>query len=322
MSATPTMAVDGAARLRGWVAANLYVWCIGALSIVYLIARQQGAHVTAFITLSMLFSGLALVLLTGRDRAARTIALEPLSWVVGGAYLAMEVSYFLLIATVPPAEASVLIRMSVPVSLVIGATLLGRPSRPMRWAGAALITATIAALVVLDLDLTTQWPGVAFGLAAAVFVNVRSFASEFHPQNRAAKSVLDKLRVTGVLVLVTALALVGAILVGWSAQGVGAPIPEALLPPPSAFMHPPTLLLALLVGGALFTAMSYLQFSSVVAIGTESFLSVTVLIPVAVAILQYLGQAVGLIDAPAFNAVLVPVILLIIIGTMMVLRAR
>jgi drug/metabolite transporter (DMT)-like permease len=308
-------------RSRGWLYANLYVVCIAVLSILYAIAAERGIHVLAFVVTSMVFAGVAIVARMGWDQRVTLIALAPLTWVIGASHLAMESSYYLMLASLPPTEAAIMIRLSVPVALLIGGLLFARWPLARAWAGAAVITGGVA-MMVAGLNWQEQWAGILFGLGAATFVNIRAFASEFHPQNAAAKTVADKLRVTGVVLLVTALGFLAAIAFGNAIAPAGT-LPATLqLPRLDDFMDVRMLMLALLVGAALFTAMTYLQFVAVVAIGTERFLATTVLIPVAIALLQYLSQAAGLIDAPAFNAALIPVVAIVVIGTGLVVSAR
>lgn len=307
-------------RQRGWLYANLYVLCIAVLSIIYAIAAERGIHVLSFVVTSMIFAGIAIVAMLGVDRRVLLIATAPLTWIIGASHLAMESSYYLMLASLPPTEASIMIRLSVPVSLIIGSLAFNRWPLPRAWTGAAIITGGVA-LMIAGLNWRESWAGILFGLGAATFVNIRAFASEFHPQNAAARSIPEKLRVTGVVLLVTALGFLAAITAATVVMHADA-VPFMLaLPSAADFADLEMIGLALLVGAALFTAMTYLQFSAVVAIGTERFLATTVLIPVAIAFLQYISQAAGLITAPSFNAGLIPVIAVVIAGTLLVVLA-
>ena len=81
-----------------------------------------------------------------------------------------------------------------------------------------MFTSVIAAIIVLGvgvlaftLDPSTQGIGAAYGLIAALFVSVRGFVTEFHPWNRSARTVMEKMRVTGLVVLVTGVASLVAV---------------------------------------------------------------------------------------------------------------
>ncbi|MEO1264338.1 MAG: hypothetical protein AAFV26_01365, partial [Pseudomonadota bacterium] len=103
-----------------------------------------------------------------------------------------------------------------------------------------------------------------------------------------------------------------------TAVALGA-LPETpLLPRPAAFLDLQTIALSAGFGAAVFSALNYFQFSAVVALGSERFLAVTVLLPVAVVVAQAIASGFGLIAAPVFNWDLVPVLALVIVGSTMV----
>jgi hypothetical protein len=77
-----------------------------------------------------------------------------------------------------------------------------------------------------------------------------------------------------------------------------------------------------LVGGALFTAMNYLQFSSVVKIGTEHFISTSAFMPLATLIAQTFAARIGLITVGPFDWRLLPGMLLAIVGVFVMIRGQ
>src|SRR5690606_22417569 len=139
---------------------------------------------------------------------------------------------------------------------------------------------------------------------------------------RAARNVFEKMRITGLVVLVTGFA--SLFLVGLAAMLVGSGFAERnyLLPAPSDLWHWPTIVLALLVGGVLFATMSYLQFSSVVKIQTENFIATSAFMPLAALLIQSLAVLLGIIEAAVFDWRLLPGILLVIAGVMLLIVTR
>src|SRR5690606_37795657 len=164
------------------------------------------------------------------------------------------------------------------------------------------------------LDLSEQGIGVLYGIIAAIGICLRGFAGELHPWNRAAHSVPEKIRVTALVVLVTG--LTGLLLVALMATLVsnGYLGRNELLPALDDLWHWPTLVMALVVGGVLFAAMNYLQFSSVVKIQTENFVATSAFMPLAALLLQSVAVALGIIEAAVFDWRLLPGILLAMAG--------
>jgi drug/metabolite transporter (DMT)-like permease len=307
--------------VTGWLEAFGYVLAIGVLNIVYAVANQHGAHAVVFILYSLLVSAAAMLAVAGPGGDAVRIMLAPMSWVVGLSNIGMESAYCLMLITVAPAPGSLIARLSIPIAVVLGVLLLGRRPGSGTWIGALVIVAGVG-LVLATLDLPGQTSGLAYGLAAALLISVRAFATEFHPWNRAARTIGAKLQVTGLVVLFTG--LVGLALATIASRLVAAGVLErsVLAPEPADFVHLPTIGLALLVGGALFTAMNYFQFSSVVKIRTENFLAAGAFMPLVTLVLQISAEALGLLRAEPVDWRLMPATLLTIAGVLVLVRAR
>ncbi len=302
----------------GWIEAGLFVLCIALLSVAYAIAAARGAHTVVFILYSLLISAAALIAITGPGRNLRAIMLDPGSWLIGIANMAVEGGYAMLLGYVPPADGSLMIRLSIPITLLIGVIVFGRRPRGLVWAGAGLVGAVVASLFA-TVDGDILMPVLASAFTCGIAVGVRAFASEFHKWNRAASTIPEKIQVTALVTLVTAfagLATVGALM---AAVQFGVLPATPLLPTSAALVHPPTIVLALAVGGALFTAMTYLSFSSVLKIRSENFIATSAFMPLAALGLQIPAAAIGLITLPPFDWRLLPAILAAIAGVMMMI---
>jgi hypothetical protein len=306
--------------ISGWIEAGLFVVAIAVLSVTYVVGQQIGAHPVALILYAMLASSVALLAGTGLGPDALRIALAPQSWLVGAGTIGIEVFYYALLEHVGPAHGSLLVRIAIPLALVIGWALFERRPRRLAVLGAGVVALGIAPLVVA---IDSEHRGVAamMGFAAALASNMRSFAAEFHPWNRAAKTVREKLRVTGLIVFVTSLASLA--LTGGIAVAIGAgwmPATE-LVPTPAQMLHGPTIALGAVVVGALLTAMAALSFSAVVKITTENFVATHAFTPVATLIVQVAASAVGLIPGYVLDPSLIPAMATVIAGVLLMLYA-
>jgi drug/metabolite transporter (DMT)-like permease len=297
------------------------VLCITVLTLTYATARLLGAHVVTFIFYSMLIASVTLIAITGWGKDARAMMLAPSSWIVGAGIIAMEASYFVLLADIPPGEASLMIRVSIPLSVLVGTLFFRRRLPRSAWLGGLLVALAVAPLFA-QLRFPEHWSALAASLCCALFVNVRTYAAEFHPWNREARTVLEKMRVTGIVVLITALGGLALIGIAVALTGAGLLPATPLVPQPAQLVHGPTLLMALLTGIVLFTALSYFIFSSVIKIGSENLIAVTAFMPLTTLIAQLIVTAAGLLHFPPFDWRLVPLFVLAIVGVFIMIRGN
>ncbi len=305
----------------GWVEAGLYVIAVAIVSIVYAMAIAAGAHVIVFIVYSLLVSATGMLAITGFGNEPLRIMSAPLSWVIGTATVVLEAAYCLMLITISPAEGNLIVRLAIPFAVLIGWGIFKRNPRPGAWLGALIVFIGVCGLGT-TLDISTQWSGIVYGIISAVAISSRGFASEFHAWNRSARTVPEKMRVTGLVVLITggtafALVLLGAILVNFGALQRSDLVPSLL-----DLAHWPTMAYALLAGGAVFTAMNYLQFSAVVKIGTENLIATSAFMPIATLVAQMIAGAVGLMTVSAIDWRLLPGMLLAVVGVLILINAQ
>jgi hypothetical protein len=318
MSAPTVTARSMTPKTVGWIEAGVFSLLIAILSVAYTMAAVRGVHIAVFILYSLLISAATLLAFTGFGQNARAIMFARESWIVGFSNIIVEGGYASLLGYVTPAEGSLLIRLSIPVTILIGFIAYGRRPSLLAWAGAGLVGAVVA-IMLSKVAAGIAIPVIGSAFACALAVAIRAFASEFHKWNRVAITIPDKIRVTALVTLVTAVtglatigALMTAVYLGWLPQ-------TPLLPQPEAMLHGPTILFALFVGGALFTGMTYLSFSSVLKIKSENFIATSAFMPVVTLLVQIPAAAVGLISLPPFDWHLLPAMLAAIIGVLMII---
>lgn len=320
MPAVQAPVTSARVRRSGQIEAALFVLTIALLNLSYAGAHALGAHPVAFLVYAMLIASGTLLALTGPGPEALRIMLSPLSWIIGFGIIGMETMYYLMLWYVTPAEASVLTRLGIPLAMAMGVVIHGRrPRRRAVW-GATVVLVGIAALCVV-LDPANALHGLALASGCAVVMNARTFATEFHPWNRRAETVHDKMRVTGLVLLVTSCAGTALVLMLMAIAATGVLGPSPWLPAIADFLHVPTLLVALLVGVVVLTAMQYLSFSSVVKIGTENFIATTAFTPVATLIAQQIVSAAGILRPIPMEWQNLPAIAAVVVGVLIILWA-
>ena len=302
---------------RGWFESMGSVVAIGALSLLYAIGHRQGAHPIAFILYAMLASSLGMVTLAGLGPNAAAIARHPLSWVVGGSIILIEVFYYVTLMYVPPAQGSLIVRIGVPIAMIAGWLFFRRKPPALACAGAVVIVAAIAFVILLTPP-AARWPMSIAGVLAATLLVVRGFASEFHPWNRAAKTVREKLSLTGIVVLITSVIGLAGVAVLAAAISAGVLPPLSFVPNASAMLDVPTILLGSLAGGAVLTVMAYLSFSSVVKIGTQNITGMLAFTPLSSWAFQELGVALGLIDVARPEPSLLAAMTVIVVAVLLI----
>lgn len=307
-------------QLKGWLEAAGCVTCIGALSLLYAIGHTHGAHPIAFIVYAVLASAVATLAVVGAGRGAAAIVLHPLTWVVGMSIIMLEVFYYQTLAYVPPAHGTVMLRIGIPVAMATGWVLLRRRTPPLAIAGAAAILGATAFLISVTPP-AVRWPMAASGSLAAVFMVTRGFAAEFHPWNRAAKTVREKLRVTGLIILITSILSLLLAAIAASAMTAGMLPRTPVVPTAAQMLHIPTLLLGGLAGGAVFTLMMYLNFASVVKITTENLTAMMAFSPATAWAFQEAGAALGLINARTPGPPVVAAIVVCILAVLLIFWA-
>lgn len=306
----------------GWIEAGLFVVALSALTIVYAYADQVEAHPTVFILYATAFAAAGMIMISGLGKNPLEIIMAPQSWIFGVSAVAIEGAFFLLLTTVTPAEASLLVRAAVPISLAIGWLVFSRPISRQTLAGAAVVIASVIP-VLLIIPAHARIPAFLLTCAGAFIASVKTFASEFHPHNRAAKSVLEKIRVTGLVVLATAtIGLLSAALATGIAHLTGNNA-AGLIPSPADYIESATLISAITLGAPLLIAMNYLAFSASVKITTENFLATSAFNPLGALLAQQIAVSLGIITiATAFDFWLLILIPIGIVGVLIIIHSR
>jgi drug/metabolite transporter (DMT)-like permease len=301
----------------GWWEALAYVWVIAILNLAYAAGIALGVHPTAFLLEAFLVGGISLIVIAKPGKDAAAIMLAPQTWIYGAATIAGEIVYYAMIVYVPPADASVFMRLNILLTILIGWLVIGRPIGAARALGMAIVMAGLL-VTVCFLPQAQSVPLVAATVATAVVMAVRNLVAEFHPWNRRAGTVIEKMRVTGLVVLATS--FVGLIVAGALSVGVAHGLVPAspAVPPIEQFIAAPTILLALIMGSILITVMQYLMFSAVVKITSENFFAVMALVPLATLILQEAAGRIGLIGIQPAGWYILPFMLLILIGNVLI----
>ncbi|MDX2156583.1 MAG: hypothetical protein SFW09_08735 [Hyphomicrobiaceae bacterium] len=321
MSGEPVARQGKMSALDGWGEALLFTLTLSVLNVAYGLGNQLGVKPLAMLAWAMPSAAVMLMLVGGLGHDWLRVMVHPLSLVVGAGIIGMEAFYYLLLMHVTPTDGSILVRLGVPAAVLLGLLVRGRCPPPSTALGAIVITATIL-WYLPQMQTSEAVTSLILGGTCALIQSGRTFASEFHPWNRAARTIPEKMRITGLVLLSTSLAglaLIAATIGGATHGWLMAP---AWLPMPADLAYPPAIGLGLAVGVVVLTAMQYLAFSTVVKLGTESFIATTALIPVATLAVQELAVRAGLLSPIPFDWSVFPAMAGVIAGVALVIAGQ
>src|SRR5262249_7754690 len=128
----------GTMAATGWWGAFAFVRVIGGIHLTYPAGLLLGLHPTAFLLEAFLFGGISLLLIAKPGENAHKIIFAPQTWAYGAATIAGEIFYYVMIVFVPPADASVFMRVTILLTIVLGWLVVGRRITPLRGLGIAL----------------------------------------------------------------------------------------------------------------------------------------------------------------------------------------
>lgn len=306
--------------LSGWTEAIFFACTLSVLNVAYGIGHQHGCHPIAFLCYAMTIAAGTLLAFTGAGPHWRAIALHPLSFVIGGGIIAMEAAYFLLLRYVPPADGSLLVRLNVPAAALLGLILTGRRTTAFGTLGHATVIAGIV-WALPSVPAAGRVIGLFLAIACAFIMSSRAFAMEFHPWNRAARNIEEKVRLTGLVLLVSS--VLGTLLVGglMLLAALGILSSDGWLPTVADFLYPPTISLGLFMGGLVLTLMQYLAFSVVLKIRAENFVATTALIPLVTVAFQLAAIRLGILQPVPFDWAILPPMFVVAGGVLLVIWA-
>jgi drug/metabolite transporter (DMT)-like permease len=318
MSEGSATAKMGSQSGSGWVEAGLFALALGVLNVSYGLGQQLGVNPVALLFWAMPTSALALLVASGFGQDWARVMAHPLSLVVGGGIIAMETVYYVLLGIVTPTDGSVLVRLGVPIAMLMGYLVVGRRPRWIGVLGGLIIVAAILCYVP-QMEAAAQLAGLALGCVCGLIISLRSLAAERHPWNRTASTILEKMRVTGLVLLLASGLGVALVLIAVTGAEQGLVQLPQWMPGRHDLTFPPAMVLGLFIGVLVLTAMQYLGFSVVVKLGAERFVATTALIPLTTLGVQQMAVSAGLLAPIPTDWRVMPVMAGIIAGVALVI---
>src|ERR1700730_5959554 len=97
----------------GWWEALAYVWVVAVLNLIYAAGVAFGVHPTAFLLEAFLVGAISLIAIAGRGGDAIRMMMAPQTFAYGAATIAGEILYYVTLMYMPPADASIFMRLNI-----------------------------------------------------------------------------------------------------------------------------------------------------------------------------------------------------------------
>lgn len=295
---------------------------------LYAVYARYAASVWAvdplvFGSLATLAAGLALRALAGRGPLGLSALRDPHTWAYG---LLDVLAITLVVAACLFATATelvLLLRVDVIYGLLLARLVFGRRIRTADVAGAVAIVAGCALTAAQMAPGDAAWAIVLIALGSLARA-AATIIAERHPTSGAADSVRDRCRITGTIMLVSALvylSIVGAGALAGSALDPAHPA-LAVLPDGAGFHDPATLLAAAGLGLLIYAPATYFYFRASRVAGAETFLMTLVYQPILTIGLERGLSAVTPLPSQPVETALLAAILCVVGGSTVMLAAR
>lgn len=290
---------------------TVFLWSLGtcllSLSIHFL-----NVHPIACIMMVYIWAGLSLlgVSVLGKTRehaSMKDILSIPATWTYGMAELSVGLFTMLALTLVSPAEASFLSRVSVIFAMLIGLSFFGKHPSRLDWQ--CFVFMLLGVLIVLWGVESSQLPlAFTYICLGAISLVARGLSVEHHPTFKLAGNIRERCKVTGTIVLISGI-VVCSTLVSLAYIRDLIPFlqsPLKGLPSIHDFMHPATVIFAMIHGALVIALTRYTYFRSVSLISNTTFLMFAACAPFLTYFLQELLNLLGLLgEIPPLNSYLI-----------------
>lgn len=273
---------------NGWFQVSFMVFILWGIHNVVFRVNAAVLDVNFFIFTCCLFLSCSFTLLmaVGKGGLGQETMRSLDTWAYGIILLMFYILNLYLFGLVTSTEATLLQRLSIVVSLIVGWFFLGRKANGVQWMGALTVllgVLFICAGVAEEIKEVLYAVVIISGFLQAAQI----FVAEFHRPHRQAAEIQQspraRCRVVGFVMFVTSLLFLVLVFLLALTQGIHAEenMIMADLPVLKDFLHTETILSGLITGVLLVAPTKVLEFSSAHKINAHNFLAVCCLAPAA-----------------------------------------
>jgi len=290
------------------VTAASVVWWGALIAVSRVVLLRYGFDPWALSFIQLCAGGIVLLALGGGRSLALASLRRPATWALGVLRVASAALYTAVLAWVSALEAGTIGAVSLPLVTLAVWAAFGRRPRLRELPGHLVILAAIAA-VVGGLDPSIRQAVVYLMLLNAVCIALIAIVAERHPDNLSDEPGA-RLRFTGAVLLTTATLFLAARAVG---MGGGAA---------AAAWDWPLLAAGVAVGVVLRAPSMVLTFWSIRLVGAQNYTAANAFLPLVGMTLEEAAVGVGLTDVSRFQANVLVLSVVVVVGTLWILRVR
>ena len=286
---------------------TIFLWAVSNIFFRYCLL-EHGCNQFAIACSNVLFSGLALIAIGGRNTDVKEIITNYQTWIFG--FLQIFRNLFMLMAFVyiSSTQANLLGNVEIIFSVLLAWAIFKRKPGFIDYVAMVFILFGCFILVA-DLPIDTAVKAVVFVVISALLNNARTIFAEVHHDNKANLSIKDRLSLTGWILFVSAITLmiVSAIL-----GGIVSFLPESfvntfkflkILPSPAEYVAPNNILCGFINGICIYAASMYFYLYAVSLSNSEYFMMFRSTQAVFTYFVESIAGAFALLPALSFSAI-------------------
>ena len=279
-----------------------------------------GINAWGFTLVQLLTGGLAMMLIGHRGAIAWSSLLSPSIWLYGALRVVSAGAATAALLYVTVMQDTLLAAMNVPLAALMLLLITRRPVPRRQVLAHGIIVAGIA-VMAFSLPDGIFNPAVLFELIAECAVVASTLLIERHPGNRG-DDIASRCRFTGVVLMATA----AMFILAWALSGaLGIRLGSNALAfgdPAQLFASSDLLIAGALAGVLLRGPTMYLTLLAVKLAGTQTYLATLALLPFACLVFELLCAGIGLLPFPALGVAEIASGLLVIGGSLLLVRLR
>tara|TARA_Y100001960_G_scaffold138658_1_gene146971 strand:+ start:8093 stop:9040 length:948 start_codon:yes stop_codon:yes gene_type:complete len=303
-------------QLRGISYAIVCVILYACFSIFFKVVSNLELHSMLFITVSMIFASVVLLLKGGYNKLIFEAVTSFSTWVYAVTFILIFVFSIELLKYISATEMILVSRLNILVSLVFSLLVLKRNTLGQGVWGLPLIVLGLI-LVFAQVENSLLYV-LLLGVGSSVAKSAYFFSIELNKTGYKTKNYLDDFGVLGFILAVCSVLSIVFMVTGSIAVNE-LNIETRIFPTYADYANPMILVLGGLYGLIGFTTLRYLEFKSVQSIKSEIFLCLITLVPLITLSLESLASFVGLIDGSVeINPTLLLANILVIAGGLLV----
>lgn len=184
---------------------TVFLWAVSNIFLRYCLV-EHGCNSFAMACSNILFSGLALIAIGGRNTNVKEIITNYQTWVFGALQIFRNLFMLMAFVYISATQANLLGNVEIIFSVLLAWILFKR--KPGSIDFVAMIFIFFGCFILIaDLPLDVAVKAVVFVVISALLNNIRTIFAEVHHDNKASLSVKDRLSMTGWILFVSALTM-------------------------------------------------------------------------------------------------------------------